>query len=652
MLILYVKYFAFFDDIYTEGKYMTPTGTVAMEVYVRRILYYGNNDAAIKGLPLPAIQKQGFLSAFHDSHVAFSRVAKALGLREKEVRSLTSLPLGVNGTSAAYDRLRLLAADNINAIETRLRAIRPDLDPHTEGGMEEILKLGLALSKVNYGFYLREDVARRLLEALPPEKTMRSLGYEDVKQMLASEDVFKVFSVSRYVESKEWLEGFIERYKGLTPADFEFRPIRTFVLEGKYAFAYPAMLKKYPASDDKMIGTVYAVPVPNQPQYKVPLLRSLTRTLHYLYEVDMYSGYNYRLQYWQHTGIGRERLGAFGEVISRVMQGILDTKANNPHLLVETFCWNMVMRRLIDQFSAEVPELCAWESSHVAGIETSGKTPRTISLNLIDVLSMVAKGLTEFYSLHLRRNVSTELGKSYMRAEDFQLAYYQTMPNIHLGQIEHKNYSLLESVLARKGNSFIFIGAPASKKTVTAKQVAEAAGLNLISFGDILRTEISNSTPLATEYARYVNNGKLVPNELAYKLLIKAFDALPEGENFVLEGFPRDLEQAKFLEKILIARGISSTVLFTYVDPATGLDRVIHRRVCPQCGDSYHEIRKPPKNAGVCDRDGYPLITRRDDNPQIFLSRLAAFNQTIGSLLEFYGPERIRSVDSSIPNKI
>ncbi len=153
----------------------------------------------------------------------------------------------------------------------------------------------------------------------------------------------------------------------------------------------------------------------------------------------------------------------------------------------------------------------------------------------------------------------------------------------------------------------VLLGAPGSGKGTQAKRLCKELGLTLISTGDLLREAVRNNTPLGVKAKGFMDAGKLVPDELVIGLIQEKLAGLKGG--FLLDGFPRNLEQAKMLDQIAQV----NIAVNLDMDEQIIVDRIVNRRICKQCNEVYHLIAKPPKIAGKCDKCGGELYQRTDD---------------------------------------
>lgn len=183
----------------------------------------------------------------------------------------------------------------------------------------------------------------------------------------------------------------------------------------------------------------------------------------------------------------------------------------------------------------------------------------------------------------------------------------------------------------------IVLGAPGAGKGTQAKLLSERFNVPHISTGDIFRSHIKNRTPLGIKVNEYIESGKLVPDELTIKIVK---DRLAEDDcknGFILDGFPRTIPQAEYLDKALEEMGVSlSAVLNIYVPDEQIVKRLTGRRVCLKCGSSYHVLYNPPTTENVCDNCGSNLIQRDDDKEETVLRRLEVYHEQTKPLVDYY----------------
>ncbi len=180
----------------------------------------------------------------------------------------------------------------------------------------------------------------------------------------------------------------------------------------------------------------------------------------------------------------------------------------------------------------------------------------------------------------------------------------------------------------------VFLGPPASGKGTQAQKFAKAHGFLHFDMGGALREEIASGSELADEIRSYSDAGKLVPTEIVRKLVEQMFER-NSGANVLLDGFPRSSEQADMLDAVLEAQGRNITAaIFVDVPEAELIQRVLNRRVCPECGRVYNLRTVPPRNEGICDDDGALVQHRRDDTEEVMAERLRVYHAQTQPIIE------------------
>lgn len=179
----------------------------------------------------------------------------------------------------------------------------------------------------------------------------------------------------------------------------------------------------------------------------------------------------------------------------------------------------------------------------------------------------------------------------------------------------------------------ILLGAPGAGKGTQAEIIASKLSIPTISTGNILREAIRNGTKTGLEAKRYMDEGKLVPDDVIIGIVADRVAQQDCAGGYILDGMPRTIPQAQALED----RGIH----FDHVISIEIADEVIEkrmtgRRVCSNCGASYHIVANPPKAEGVCDSCGGALTIRKDDAPETVRNRLSVFHKETEPLKEFY----------------
>lgn len=183
----------------------------------------------------------------------------------------------------------------------------------------------------------------------------------------------------------------------------------------------------------------------------------------------------------------------------------------------------------------------------------------------------------------------------------------------------------------------LIMGPPGAGKGSQAPLIKKAYGIPHISTGDMFREAIKQGTPLGIHAKEFTDKGELVPDEVTIDMVkerLKEPDCRP---GFLLDGFPRTIAQAKALDVILKNMNISLDAVINISVPDDQLiQRMTGRRMCRQCGASYHIINIPPKVANVCDVCGGPLYQRKDDTLETVANRLSVYYNQTQPLLDYY----------------
>lgn len=180
----------------------------------------------------------------------------------------------------------------------------------------------------------------------------------------------------------------------------------------------------------------------------------------------------------------------------------------------------------------------------------------------------------------------------------------------------------------------IFLGAPGAGKGTQAKLLVDEWGYKHLSTGDLLREEIRKGTPLGRKIEKIVKKGILVDDQIVLQLLQNHCDL--KAHNYIFDGFPRRLDQAKALDDIVL-KGIYSLAVYFKVESPLLLQRLANRRVCHACGAIYNLKFKPPKEEGVCDFcEGVELTHREDDREDTVRKRLGIFEKRTASIVDYY----------------
>jgi len=195
------------------------------------------------------------------------------------------------------------------------------------------------------------------------------------------------------------------------------------------------------------------------------------------------------------------------------------------------------------------------------------------------------------------------------------------------------------------------MGPPGAGKGTQAERLVDDFDLPYYATGDILRAAISEGTELGKEAQPIVEAGDLVPDELMIGVIMERIDTPEAEDGFILDGFPRTVRQAEALDEALARRGRSLTAALLIDAPAEEvIRRLSGRRICMKNGHVYHVENDPPKNEGVCDQDGSPLIQRDDDKPGTIRKRLSVYREQTEPLIDWYDERGVlRRFDGSRP---
>ncbi len=182
----------------------------------------------------------------------------------------------------------------------------------------------------------------------------------------------------------------------------------------------------------------------------------------------------------------------------------------------------------------------------------------------------------------------------------------------------------------------IMLGAPGAGKGTQAKMLADKFGIPHISTGDIFRMNIKEGTELGKKAKAYMDAGGLVPDELTVDLVLDRISKDDCVKGYILDGFPRTLNQAEKLTEALAESGNIDFAVNVDVPDDAIVVRMSGRRVCPSCGASYHIVNIPTKVEGICDRCGSEVIQRADDSAETVQKRLAVYHEQTQPLIDYY----------------
>ena len=188
----------------------------------------------------------------------------------------------------------------------------------------------------------------------------------------------------------------------------------------------------------------------------------------------------------------------------------------------------------------------------------------------------------------------------------------------------------------------VILGPPGAGKGTQAEYIVERYNIPHISTGDIFRENIKNNTELGKEAKSYMDKGLLVPDDLVIALVEDRLNKADAKEGFLLDGFPRTVAQAVSLDSILDKNNDKLTkVINISVDPEILIERAVGRLVCKTCGMTYHVKFNPPKEEGICDKDGTKLIQRDDDTEETVKTRISVYFDQTAPLIDYYRAQNL-----------
>ena len=180
-------------------------------------------------------------------------------------------------------------------------------------------------------------------------------------------------------------------------------------------------------------------------------------------------------------------------------------------------------------------------------------------------------------------------------------------------------------------NAIIF-GAPGSGKGTYASRLQSKLGVDVIAMGDIFREILKEDSQLGKKVKGYVEKGLLVPDNIVMKVLKQRLTKIQKGKGFILDGYPRTVEQAKVLEKIAKI----DVIILLMVPDWIIIERLSTRRICKNCGTVYNIRFLKPKVDMICDKCGGPLYQRSDDNPEVIKKRIQVYEEQTRPIVQLF----------------
>jgi len=185
----------------------------------------------------------------------------------------------------------------------------------------------------------------------------------------------------------------------------------------------------------------------------------------------------------------------------------------------------------------------------------------------------------------------------------------------------------------------IMLGAPGTGKGTVASKLSEKLGIPQVSTGDIFRKAIAEKTPVGIEAEKYISQGMLVPDETTIKIVEERLKDADVQNGLILDGFPRTIEQAEALDKMLKDLDKNIRLAINLETPEEEIiDRIVSRRVCSnqECKTVFNLKLNPPKQEGICDKCGTELKQRKDDNEETIKNRLISYYKQSAPIVEYY----------------
>lgn len=190
--------------------------------------------------------------------------------------------------------------------------------------------------------------------------------------------------------------------------------------------------------------------------------------------------------------------------------------------------------------------------------------------------------------------------------------------------------------------NLILVGPPGVGKGSQAKRLSNILNVPHISTGDMFRKHFAELTPLGKKAKEFIDNGLLVPDDVTNQMVVERLCESDSQNGFILDGYPRNLAQADFLNKLLEEKNVSiDYVIDIECENEVLVKRLTGRRVCTNCGAVYHIDNNPPKVEGICDVCGSPLVHRKDDEEGTVRKRLEIYHEETFPLINYYTNKKL-----------
>lgn len=191
-------------------------------------------------------------------------------------------------------------------------------------------------------------------------------------------------------------------------------------------------------------------------------------------------------------------------------------------------------------------------------------------------------------------------------------------------------------------NFVVLLGPPGAGKGTQAKVICGTLGIPHVSSGDIFREHLSKQTELGKLADGYIKCGQLVPDDVTIRMIGDRLKEPDCANGALLDGFPRTISQAEALDHLLAKMGAKVNPAISLEVPAEVLvERLSGRWTCPACGRVYHEKHNPPRQTGICDGDGSPLIQRPDDQAETVRRRIEVYRAQTEPLVDYYRQKNV-----------